>query len=71
MLVFTVQQSESARLIHNPLFLGFPSHLSHHTALSRVPYSLFFNAESGVAGFETLHDARWVDSGKTLSIASP
>ena len=42
-LVSTVQQSESAICIHISPFLGFPSHLGHHRALSRVPvlYSRF------------------------------
>ena len=39
-LVSTVQQSESAIRIHiSPLF-GFPSHLGHHGALSRVPCAI-------------------------------
>jgi len=40
-LVSTVQQSGSAiRVPMSPLSFGFPSHLGHHKALSRVPCAL-------------------------------
>ena len=38
--VSTVQQNESAIHIHIPLFFGFPSHLGHHSTLSRVPCAI-------------------------------
>ena len=37
MLVSTVEQSESAVCLHISAPFGFPSHASHHVALSRVP----------------------------------
>ena len=43
MLVSTVQQSESAMYIHiykYPLPFRFPSHSGHHSALSRVPFTI-------------------------------
>ena len=36
-LVSTVKHSESAIHIHIAFFWGFPSHLGHHSAPSRVP----------------------------------
>ena len=39
-LVSVVQKSKSAVcILISPLFFGFPSHLGHHRALSRVPCS--------------------------------
>ena len=38
--VSAVQQSESAVRIHISPFFGFPSHLGHHRALSRVPCAI-------------------------------
>ena len=40
MLVSVVQQSESAISIHISPCFGFPSHLSHHRAQSRVPWAI-------------------------------
>ena len=40
MLVSAIQQSESAIRIHSPSFFGFPPHLGHHRALSRVPCAI-------------------------------
>ena len=37
MFILTVQQNESAMHIHLSTLFGFPSHLSHHRSLSRVP----------------------------------
>ena len=38
LLISSVQQSESVIRIHiSPLFFVFPSHVSHHRTLSRVP----------------------------------
>ena len=39
-LVPAVEQSESALHIHTSPLLGFPSHLGHHRALSRVPCAI-------------------------------
>ena len=39
-LVSTVQQHESAILIHIPLSFAFPSHSGHHSALNRVPCAM-------------------------------
>ena len=41
-LVSAVQQSESVIYIQLSLFFGFPSHLGHHRALSRVQPNFFF-----------------------------
>ena len=39
-LVSAVQKSESAVSIHLSLFFGFPPHLGHHRALSRVHWAI-------------------------------
>ena len=39
-VVSTVQQNESVIHIHISPILGFPSHLCHHSALSRVPCTI-------------------------------
>ena len=41
MLVFTVQQNESAIYTHLSPPFGLPSHSSHHSALSRVPSAIW------------------------------
>ena len=40
MFVSAVQQSESAVCIHISPFFGFPAHLGHHSALSRIPSAM-------------------------------
>ena len=63
-LVSTVQHSESAIHIHIALFLGFPSHLGHHRAVSRVPGAI----QSVLISYYLIHGSVYVNPSLVLGV---